>query len=192
MTWLFVRISPVDEINMPVPAARPWARVVLMLTNAGSTFDAIAATLSEPVPGGTVPLPPLPGIVKPGTGLNPVPGVRPLPVGVFVAPKLLVSELLCTAIATPAPTPADAKTSASAATIASPRRALVGTACAPAAGGQPGAGTGDHPGGGGPHAPPPPELGSGPYGPDPYGPGADAYGPDAYPPEMGPPEMGLD
>src|SRR5262245_23156478 len=48
MTWLFVRISPVDEINMPVPAARPFASVVLMLTIAGSTFSAIALTSIEP------------------------------------------------------------------------------------------------------------------------------------------------
>src|ERR1700756_4425630 len=49
-TWLLVRISPVELMIMPVPAAWPLPRVVLMSTIAGSTFAAIALTLVPPEP----------------------------------------------------------------------------------------------------------------------------------------------
>ena len=150
MTWLFVRISPVDEINMPVPAARPCASVVLMLTSAGLTLAAIAFTSSAPVPGLVVPVLPLP---KP----PPLPPRPLLADGGFellpAVSNVRVSEFLCSAIATPAPTPADASTSASVARTDRPRRAFA------AVGGVRGAGggaTGDQPltGGAGPQTPP--------------------------------------
>src|ERR1700751_1401234 len=52
-TWFLVRISPVELMIMPVPAAWPLPSVVLMSTIAGSTLAAIALTLElpEPVPG---------------------------------------------------------------------------------------------------------------------------------------------
>src|SRR5713101_7579926 len=45
-TWLLVRISPVELMIMPVPAAWPLPSVVLMSTIAGMTFAAAAS--SEP------------------------------------------------------------------------------------------------------------------------------------------------
>src|SRR5262245_36267324 len=148
MTWLFVRISPVDEISMPVPAARPFRSVVLMLTIAGSTFWAIALTSIEPVP---VPDEPL---LEP-FGFVPVFGwTRPALNGVVFDPS-------CTATAMPAPIPADARTSAMVATIARPRLRVVDVgaeADAGADGGQPGVGAAQP--GGGPHPPPPPAGGT--------------------------------
>src|SRR5207237_7977816 len=53
-TWLLVRISPVELMIMPVPAAWLDPTVVLMSTIAGSTFAAIA--LAVPLPSdGVVP-----------------------------------------------------------------------------------------------------------------------------------------
>ncbi len=53
MTWLFVRISPVELMTMPVPAAVPDVpSVVVMSTSAGSTLPSISARVSfvvEPV-----------------------------------------------------------------------------------------------------------------------------------------------
>src|ERR1700712_2061239 len=74
ITWLFVRISPDDEINIPVPAARPWASVVLMLTSAGSTFAAMAFMSSVPEPDGVgAGVLPKPGTVVPGMTKLPLP-----------------------------------------------------------------------------------------------------------------------
>src|SRR5262245_6033602 len=112
ITWLFVRISPSDEISMPVPAARPFASVVLMLTIAGSTFAAIALTSIEPV--FVEPLPFEPLLLVPLGFVGVFGCTRPALNGVVLEPS-------CTPIAIPAPIPADARTSAMAATIARTR-----------------------------------------------------------------------
>src|SRR6267143_3686920 len=55
-TWLLVRISPVELISIPVPAAAPLPRTVLMSTTAGLTLAAMAAVVllgAVPVPGVT-------------------------------------------------------------------------------------------------------------------------------------------
>src|SRR2546429_8036829 len=44
-TWLLVRISPVELMSMPVPAAAPLPRTVLMSTMAGLTLAAIASVV---------------------------------------------------------------------------------------------------------------------------------------------------
>src|SRR5216117_3199004 len=48
-TWLLVRISPVELTIMPVPAAWPLPRVVLMSTIAGRTLFAIASVPALPL-----------------------------------------------------------------------------------------------------------------------------------------------
>src|SRR2546421_12345305 len=50
ITWLLVRISPVELTIMPVPAAALEPMVVLMSTIAGSTLAATAAALLLPLP----------------------------------------------------------------------------------------------------------------------------------------------
>src|SRR5919108_1152913 len=54
-TWLFVRISPVGLISIPVPAAWPLPSTVLMSTIAGRTLAAMASVLVVPVGGELVP-----------------------------------------------------------------------------------------------------------------------------------------
>src|SRR5690242_2528249 len=108
---------------MPVPAARPWFSVVLMLTIAGSTPFAIVRASEElkfvfeheRVVVLSLPDPPLDPPPK-----NP----PPLP---FPTPGKLVDELVswCTASATAAPTPADAITNRTA-TIAATTRCRAG------------------------------------------------------------------
>src|SRR5438552_18156423 len=50
-TWLLVRISPVELMSVPVPAARLDPTVVLMSTIAGSTLAAIALAVPLPADG---------------------------------------------------------------------------------------------------------------------------------------------
>src|SRR6266576_274423 len=149
---------------MPLPAARPCASVVLMLTSAGSTLASIALTSSEPVPGGDVPRLPPPGRVLPPLPLLSDGKLCELSDVAPLASKVRVLELLCTAIATPAPTPADASTSASAARTARPRRGFDAARGAGGSGDQPLGPAGPHAGGGGPQAPPYPALGIGAVG----------------------------
>src|SRR5205809_535545 len=53
-TWSLVRISPVELMIMPVPAALPLPRVVLTLTMAGLTLAATASVVaSVPFDGGS-------------------------------------------------------------------------------------------------------------------------------------------
>src|SRR5215470_8182359 len=53
-TWLLVRISPVELMIMPVPAAALVPTVVLTSTIAGSTRAAIASRLERPAEGAVV------------------------------------------------------------------------------------------------------------------------------------------
>src|SRR3954452_13278894 len=110
ITWLFVMTSPLAEITMPVPAARPCVVVVVMFTTAGMTLFAIAlaSRLPERVP-------------------EPDPLPEPLPVpwpGVNTGAGAVARcglRLWSTATATSAPMPADASTSAMAAMTAAMR-----------------------------------------------------------------------
>src|SRR5262245_19386634 len=124
ITWLFVSTAPDDEITMPVPAARPCASVVLMLTIAGVTLDAIALALIEPLDDEPLrePLPFEPE--PPGLTLLPFDPLPPKD-GTFGNAVLDDPLLSCTATATTVPMPADASTSATAAIAARTRLPVV-------------------------------------------------------------------
>ncbi len=130
ITWLFVSTRPSPEMTIPVPSADSllyWS-VELTSTTAGSTFAAIAAAFSGPLPVlpwpplFPVPLPlpvpgrPLPAPEPPPAGLPPKPLPAPLPpcCGMVPGPDAAEAGLeWFSSMAANAPTPA-----ASAATVA--------------------------------------------------------------------------
>src|SRR5437588_2232609 len=108
ITWLLVSTSPLAEMIMPVPAARPCVVVVVMFTMAGITLRAIAFASSGPA-----------AVERPDPFELP-PGVNG-ETGMVGAVTLCAGDRFSTATATSAPMPADARTSATAATAAAMR-----------------------------------------------------------------------
>src|ERR1700694_683246 len=88
-TWLFVRTSPLAVTIMPVPAAVPVRRTVLMSTRAGSTLAAIAFMSRLPLDGAVFGLAIVSGDWTAACGLSAL--ARPQPTPMPVPPAAIAA-----------------------------------------------------------------------------------------------------